>query len=127
MRESRRVVSFSLQKVQTDNAKKYRNPTKNALYSTVNALNTQPSHKDFINLLNFPYQSAGVITLLINRKENPMVITFIDGIYNVSAESKDRTELIKEMSLAINMLAEEADGDYKPSTFDNKGGRTELS
>ena len=49
-----------------------------------------------------------------------MVITFIDGVYTVNAESKDSTELIKEMSLAINMLANENNEDYTETQNDRQ-------
>lgn len=49
-----------------------------------------------------------------------MVITYIDGVYSVSAESKDSTELIKEMSLAINMLANEINEDYTETQNDRQ-------
>ena len=39
---------------------------------------------------------------------------------SVSAESKDSTELIKEMSLAINMLANEINEDYTETQNDRQ-------
>lgn len=48
-----------------------------------------------------------------------MTIIFKDGVYTVNAEQTDRTELIKEMALAIHQLSHEnAYGDYKELTFD---------
>ena len=48
-----------------------------------------------------------------------MTIIFKDGVYMVNAEQTDRTELIKEMALAIHQLSHDNEsGEYKTPIFD---------
>ena len=71
---------------------------------------------------------AGWDLLLYGRKEIPMTIIYMDGVYHVNAESTDSTELIKEMALAIHQLSQDnAPGDHKTPTFEIQGGKPEYS
>lgn len=56
-----------------------------------------------------------------------MTIIFKDGVYTVNSEQSDRTELVKEMALAIHQLSHEESGDYKSPSFEQQGGKPEFS